>query len=63
MRRARICIVTRGDRPFDGSLVAHYAIRKYHEAMAAGCLLVGDLPDNKVQYACRVPRQQGSYAC
>lgn len=47
MRRARICIVTRGDRPFGKGLVAHYAIRKYHEAMAAGCLVVGDLPDNQ----------------
>jgi hypothetical protein len=46
MRRARICIVTRSDRP-GMATIGRFAIRKYQEAMAAGCLIVGDLPDNK----------------
>jgi hypothetical protein len=52
-RKAKICIVGRGERAL-GEQTLHYAVRKYQEAMAAGCLIAGDLPDNPVRNACGV---------
>ena len=57
MRRAKICIVTRGERLVWGDEEApalNLTLRKYMEAMASGCLIAGDLPDNQVQNLCSV---------
>lgn len=49
MRIAKICIVGGSKRNIgDTDVELHYAIRKNQEAMASGCLMVGDLPDNEV---------------
>lgn len=49
MRQSKICIVGRSERDIENTTIpTHYTIRKYQEAMASGCLIAGDIPDNEV---------------
>lgn len=55
MRQSKICIVGRSERDIENTTIpTHYTIRKYQEAMASGCLIAGDIPDNEVRYGTKL---------